>query len=78
MCVYCPRKYVGRYVAYESFVYLSAVHFRRYIEDSGVEVDVTAILMMNTCKFIMFAFCYQDGVRKDEELDYDYQKKLKI
>jgi hypothetical protein len=75
--MYCPRESVGRYVTYESFAYLSLVHFRRFLEDTGVEVDVTAILMMNTCKFIMFAFCYQDGSRKVENLNKS-QKELRI
>lgn len=70
MCVFCPRESVGKYITFESFAYLSIVHYRRYLEDTGIEVDVTAILMMNTCKFIMFGFCYQDGLKKDQELNY--------
>ena len=39
---------------------------------------MTAILMMSTCKFIMFAFCYQDGAKGMEESSVAEREKFKI
>lgn len=35
------------------------------------KLDITTILMMNTVKWTSFAYNYEDGLRKDEELNSD-------
>lgn len=35
------------------------------------KLDITTILMMNTVKWTSFAYNFEDGLRKDEELNAD-------
>ena len=39
------------------------------------KLDITTILMMNTVKWTSFAYNYEDGLRKDEELNSDQQER---
>lgn len=74
ICVYAPRKKLGRYVIIESGVYLLGIQFKRYLSSVTTSVDITAILMISTTKFITFAYCYQDGAYEVEELNYPQEQ----
>ena len=61
----------------ESGLYLLVIQFKRYLSSVTTNVDITAILMISTTKFITFAYCYQDGAYKTEELNYPKEQSLR-
>ena len=61
ICVYAPRKKLGKYVMIQSGLFLLGIQFKRYLSAVTTNVEITAILMISTTKFIRFAYCYQDG-----------------
>ncbi|KAM3147373.1 hypothetical protein pb186bvf_000624 [Paramecium bursaria] len=62
----------------QTMLYVSAHHIYRQITDyGGWSLDITTILMINCAKWTSFAYCYQDGLKNDEDLIQD-QKERKI
>lgn len=50
-------------------LYLSAQHIVRMITNfGGYDMDITTYTMMLTAKLSSVAFCYSDGVKRDEDL----------
>jgi lysophospholipid acyltransferase len=79
---YALLKFLGRKAALPTFaftiIYLVAIHLRQMILDyGGWRMDITATLMMYTCKWTAFAWCYKDGGKDDKDLSED-QKLKKI
>jgi lysophospholipid acyltransferase len=79
---YALLKFLGRKAAMPTFaftlVYLLAIHLRTMIVDyGGWRMDISATLMMYTCKWTAFAWCYKDGGKDDKDLSPD-QKENKI
>jgi len=57
-------------------IFLSAHHIYRQVTDyGGWNMDISTALMMNTCKFTAFAWCYHDGGKKPEQLSEDQRKR---
>ncbi len=58
---------------------LSHYHFKQMLkEDGGWCLDLTLIYMQVVCKLSSVAWCYEDGLKPDEEFKNEYQKKKKI
>lgn len=38
-------------------------------------MDISVALMMSTCKYISFAWCYHDGGKRTEQLSEDQRKR---
>jgi len=67
-----------RFILIVALLYLSIFHIYRMIVDwAGFSIEITAVLMIYTCKSTAFAYCYQDGAKKDSELSAE-QRKNKI
>lgn len=65
LCRWGPRKWIGRIVFLESFLYLTIIQARRMCYSYGEEkYDITAILMMQIFLYVGFAFNYQDGLNQ--------------
>ena len=54
---------------FESLLFQSSYHiYRQYVDFGGWKLDITTIMMMYTCKYTSFAYCYQDGGKPEEKL----------
>ncbi|CAD8184844.1 unnamed protein product [Paramecium octaurelia] len=66
----------AKWVFYETLIYVAVHHiYRQYTDYGGWKLDITTILMMNTVKWTSFAYNFEDGLRKDEELNSDQQER---
>lgn len=69
-------KNLGKKCAFPVFIeticYLSGHHIYRQIYDyGGWSMDVSVILMMNTCKWTSFAWNVVDGLKEEKDLTED-------
>lgn len=42
------------------------------VSERNINVDIDALYMMIICKFSSLAFAYEDGEKKDEEIQNNY------
>ena len=63
------KRKAAKLVFAESLVFQSAYHiYRQYVDFGGWKLDISTIVMMYTCKYTSFAFCYEDGGKPLERL----------
>lgn len=59
----------AKLVFIESLLFQSFYHIYRQIVDyGGWKLDISTIVMMYTCKYTSFAYCYEDGGKPIERL----------
>ena len=70
MVIFCPRKYVGHIVFVECFTAVICLHvYRMYVSYGENPFDVTAIFLMQLFNYISVGYNYQNGGRKEEDLN---------
>ena len=63
------KRKAAKLVFVESMIFQSIYHiYRQYVDYGGWKLDISTIVMMYTCKYTSFAFCYEDGGKPDEKL----------
>ena len=63
------KRKAAKVVFIESMVFQSIYHiYRQVVDFGGWKLDISTIVMMYTCKYTSFAFCYEDGGKPDEKL----------
>jgi lysophospholipid acyltransferase len=59
--------------------HLSYLHIRQMLlVDGGWSLEITLIHMILVCKLTSVVYCFEDGLKPDEEFRNDYQKEKKI
>lgn len=63
------KRKAAKVVFIECLLFQSIYHiYRQVVDYGGWKLDITTVLMMYTCKYTSFAFCFADGGKPDEKL----------
>lgn len=63
------KRKAAKIVFLECMIFQSIYHiYRQTVDFGGWKLDISTILMMYTCKYTSFAFCYEDGGKPEERL----------
>lgn len=63
----------AKIVFIESLLFQSFYHlYRQTVDYGGWKLDISTIVMMYTCKYTSFAYCYEDGGKPLERLSQGF------